>query len=253
SYTHYPPAASRAWPLSLACYARSSSGAGAGLRRPWGGAVAGKVGLIGGGTRGRTGLRGAGRPEEVSLRGVKKATGSSNVSHGAPDHGKGRGSGAGPWRGGTWVLVCLADCAHLRKRYQGHVGASLIVGGVDFTGPQLYSVHPHGSYSRLPFTALGSGQDAALAVLEDRFQPNMTVSDICAPLGIALVGSALGSWGNTEVPWPNPEVRKSFSEVMTEYRRRSQWSEGGEVQFQQTTVNAKAWTAWRGQNSERTI
>uniref|UniRef100_A0A4X1UH55 Proteasome subunit beta n=1 Tax=Sus scrofa TaxID=9823 RepID=A0A4X1UH55_PIG len=138
-------------------------------------------------------------------------------------------------------------------RYQGHVGASLIVGGIDFTGPQLYSVHPHGSYSRLPFTALGSGQDAALAVLEDRFQPNMTVSDICAPLGIALVGSALGSWGNTEVPWPNPEVRKSFSEVMTEYRRRSQWSEGGEVQFQQTTVNAKAWTAWRGQNSERTI
>lgn len=40
-------------------------------------------------------------------------------------------------------------------RYQGHVGASLIVGGVDLNGPQLYSVHPHGSYSRLPFTALG--------------------------------------------------------------------------------------------------
>ncbi|XP_035867938.1 proteasome subunit beta type-10 isoform X2 [Phyllostomus discolor] len=59
-------------------------------------------------------------------------------------------------------------------RYQGHVGASLVVGGLDVTGPQLYSVHPHGSYSRLPFTALGSGQDAALAVLEDRFQPNMT-------------------------------------------------------------------------------
>ncbi|XP_017707753.1 PREDICTED: proteasome subunit beta type-10 isoform X1 [Rhinopithecus bieti] len=40
-------------------------------------------------------------------------------------------------------------------RYRGHVGASLIVGGVDLTGPQLYGVHPHGSYSRLPFTALG--------------------------------------------------------------------------------------------------
>ncbi|XP_051057389.1 chymotrypsin-like protease CTRL-1 [Phodopus roborovskii] len=62
-------------------------------------------------------------------------------------------------------------------RYQGHVGASLIVGGVDLTGPQLYGVHPHGSYSRLPFTALGSGQDAALALLEDRFQPNMTESN----------------------------------------------------------------------------
>ncbi|XP_070255227.1 proteasome subunit beta type-10 isoform X2 [Myotis yumanensis] len=63
-------------------------------------------------------------------------------------------------------------------RYQGHIGASLVVGGVDVTGPQLYSVHPHGSYSRLPFTALGSGQDAALAVLEDRFQPNMTAHPV---------------------------------------------------------------------------
>lgn len=48
-----------------------------------------------------------------------------------------------------------AEHAHSLKRYRGHVGASLIVGGVDFTGPQLYSVHPHGSYSRLPFAALG--------------------------------------------------------------------------------------------------
>ncbi|XP_033290091.2 proteasome subunit beta type-10 isoform X2 [Orcinus orca] len=63
-------------------------------------------------------------------------------------------------------------------RYRGYVGASLIVGGVDFTGQQLYCVHPHGSYSRLPFTAQGSGQDAALAVLEDRFQPNMTVQPV---------------------------------------------------------------------------
>ncbi|XP_054435017.1 proteasome subunit beta type-10 isoform X2 [Pteronotus mesoamericanus] len=63
-------------------------------------------------------------------------------------------------------------------RYQGHVGASLVVGGLDVTGPQLYTVHPHGSYSRLPFAALGSGQDAALAVLEDRFQPNMTAQAV---------------------------------------------------------------------------
>ncbi|XP_064129963.1 proteasome subunit beta type-10 isoform X4 [Loxodonta africana] len=63
-------------------------------------------------------------------------------------------------------------------RYRGHVGASLIVGGVDVKGPQLYSVHPHGSYSRLPFAALGSGQDAAMAMLEDRFQPNMTTGQV---------------------------------------------------------------------------
>ncbi|XP_074142493.1 proteasome subunit beta type-10 [Sminthopsis crassicaudata] len=62
-------------------------------------------------------------------------------------------------------------------RYQGHIGASLIVGGVDITGPNLYSVHPHGSYSRLLFTALGSGQAAAIAMLEDRFKPNMTLEE----------------------------------------------------------------------------
>ncbi|XP_078005540.1 proteasome subunit beta type-10 isoform X1 [Phascolarctos cinereus] len=61
-------------------------------------------------------------------------------------------------------------------RYQGHIGASLIIGGVDITGPHLYSVHPHGSYSHLLFTAMGSGQGPAISVLEDRFKPDMTAA-----------------------------------------------------------------------------
>lgn len=81
-------------------------------------------------------------------------------------------------------------------RYQGHVGASLVVGGVDLKGPQLYSVHPHGSYSRLPFTALGSGQDAALAVLEDRFQPNMSLEDAQGLLVEAITAGILGDLGS---------------------------------------------------------
>ncbi|KAM4833420.1 proteasome subunit beta type-10 [Thomomys bottae] len=81
-------------------------------------------------------------------------------------------------------------------RYRGHVGASLVVGGVDLTGPQLYSVHPHGSYSRLPFTALGSGQDAALAVLEDRFQPNMTMEAAQELLVEAITAGILGDLGS---------------------------------------------------------
>lgn len=56
---------------------------------------------------------------------------------------------------GAWVPVCGNNRAHSLLRYRGHVGASLVVGGIDPTGPQLYSVHPHGSYSRLLFTALG--------------------------------------------------------------------------------------------------
>ncbi|XP_048211248.1 proteasome subunit beta type-10 isoform X1 [Perognathus longimembris pacificus] len=81
-------------------------------------------------------------------------------------------------------------------RYRGHVGTSLVVGGVDLTGPQLYSVHPHGSYSRIPFTALGSGQDAALAVLEDRFQPNMTMEAAQGLLVEAITAGILGDLGS---------------------------------------------------------
>lgn len=84
-------------------------------------------------------------------------------------------------------------------RYRGHIGASLIVGGFDVMGPQLYYVHPHGSYSRLPFTAMGSGQDAALAVLEDRFQPNMTLEAAQELLVEAITAGILddlGSGGN---------------------------------------------------------
>lgn len=97
------------------------------------------------------------RPEEDGLRGAKRVAGRNAVGHGAPDHGKGRGSGAGAVsrRGGTSSPVRSTDRTHSAKRYRGYVGASLIVGGVDFTGPQLYCVHPHGSYSRLPFTAQG--------------------------------------------------------------------------------------------------
>ncbi len=41
-------------------------------------------------------------------------------------------------------------------RYQGHIGSSLIVGGVDVNGPQLYSIYPHGSYDKLPFLTMGT-------------------------------------------------------------------------------------------------
>ncbi|KAG8539963.1 hypothetical protein GDO81_020072, partial [Engystomops pustulosus] len=39
-------------------------------------------------------------------------------------------------------------------RYQGHIGASIIIGGVDAHGPHLTSVHPHGSTDTILYTAL---------------------------------------------------------------------------------------------------
>ncbi|XP_041908693.1 proteasome subunit beta type-7 isoform X2 [Corvus kubaryi] len=75
-------------------------------------------------------------------------------------------------------------------RYQGYIGASLVLGGVDVTGPHLYSIHPHGSTDKLPYVTMGSGSLAAMAVFEDKYKPDME-----APFGSCVAGhcNELGS------------------------------------------------------------
>lgn len=40
-------------------------------------------------------------------------------------------------------------------RYQGYISAALVLGGVDYTGPHLYTIYPHGSTDKLPFVTMG--------------------------------------------------------------------------------------------------
>jgi len=65
---------------------------------------------------------------------------------------------------------------HLFK-YQGHVGAYLVLGGVDFKGPHLWSIHAAGSVDSVPFVTLGSGSLAAMTVLEAHYKPEMTIDE----------------------------------------------------------------------------
>lgn len=58
-------------------------------------------------------------------------------------------------------------------RYQGHIGAHLIVGGVDSTGSYITSIHQHGSTDSVPYTTMGSGSLAAMSVFEKGWVPNM--------------------------------------------------------------------------------
>ncbi|NXS39730.1 PSB7 protein, partial [Balaeniceps rex] len=58
-------------------------------------------------------------------------------------------------------------------RYQGYIGAALVLGGVDVTGPHLYSIYPHGSTDKLPYVTMGSGSLAAMAIFEDKYKPDM--------------------------------------------------------------------------------
>lgn len=40
-------------------------------------------------------------------------------------------------------------------RYQGYIGAALVLGGMDCNGPHLYSIYPHGSTDKLPYVTMG--------------------------------------------------------------------------------------------------
>ncbi|XP_075042623.1 proteasome subunit beta type-7-like [Mixophyes fleayi] len=99
---------------------------------------------------------------------------------------------------GREVRVCTANRMLKQQlyRYQGHVGASIIIGGVDLRGPHLYSVFPHGSTDTIPYTALGSGASAAIAVLEDRFKPNMDLEEGKQLVTESITAGIMGDLGS---------------------------------------------------------
>ncbi|XP_076908095.1 proteasome subunit beta type-7-B-like [Bidens hawaiensis] len=50
--------------------------------------------------------------------------------------------------------------------YESHVSAALVFGGVDVTGPHLYTIYPHGSTYSLPFATMRFGSLVAMVVFE---------------------------------------------------------------------------------------
>ncbi|KAA0710072.1 Proteasome subunit beta type-7 [Triplophysa tibetana] len=58
-------------------------------------------------------------------------------------------------------------------RYHGQIGANLLLGGVDCTGGHLYDIGPYGDMDKVPFLAMGSGNLAAMGILEDGFKTDM--------------------------------------------------------------------------------
>ena len=76
-------------------------------------------------------------------------------------------------------------------RYQGHVGAYLVLGGVDATGAHLFSIAAHGSTDKLPYMTLGSGSLAAMAVFESSFKEHMKVSPLNLFLHLLQLSSGI--------------------------------------------------------------
>lgn len=72
------------------------------------------------------------------------------------------------------LIVLFIYCMYIIF-IQGHVSAALILGGIDNTGPHLYSIYPHGSIDKLPYISMGSGSMAAISELESHWNENLTV------------------------------------------------------------------------------
>lgn len=108
------------------------------------------------------------------------------------------------------VITALTQTKRMLYRYQGQVSAALILGGVDVHGPHLYSIHPHGSTQRLPYTTMGSGSLAAMAVFESRYQEDM---DEAAAIELvkdsirAGIFNDLGSGSNVDIT----VIRKDYT------------------------------------------
>ena len=87
-------------------------------------------------------------------------------------------------------------------RYQGHIGAYLVVAGVDPTGVGLYTVHAHGSTDKLPYVTMGSGSLAAMSVFETQWKQGMTRDEAVKLASDAIqagIFNDLGSGSNVDV------------------------------------------------------
>lgn len=105
---------------------------------------------------------------------------------------------------GRQPQVCTANrmLKQMLFRYQGHISAALVLGGVDVNGPHIYSVHPHGSTDALPYVTMGSGSLAAMAVFESRYKLDMDRTEAMDLVKAAIsagIFNDLGSGSNVDL------------------------------------------------------
>ncbi|KAI8971998.1 proteasome subunit beta type-7 [Mycotypha africana] len=116
------------------------------------------------------------------------------------------------------VVTAMTMLKQMLFRYQGHIGAALVLGGFDVSGPQLYTVYPHGSTDKLPYVTMGSGSLAAMSVFESKWKPNMTREEAIEIVKEAIeagIFNDLGSGSNVDVC----VITKDNTEYLRNYAR----------------------------------
>jgi len=68
--------------------------------------------------------------------------------------------------------------------------AQVLIGGMDDTGPHVFSVDPFGSLTEEKCVATGSGSPIAYGILEDRFKEDMSAKEVL-PVIVKAVDSAM--------------------------------------------------------------
>ncbi|KAM9967442.1 hypothetical protein ACTFIW_001526 [Dictyostelium discoideum] len=102
----------------------------------------------------------------------------------------------------TRVITALTMLKQMLFKYQGHISAALILGGIDINGPSLHTIYPHGSTDQLPYVTMGSGSLAAMAVFEAKYKNDMTKEEAIALVAEAIssgIFNDLGSGSNVDV------------------------------------------------------
>ncbi|GAA95345.1 uncharacterized protein L969DRAFT_70511 [Mixia osmundae IAM 14324] len=116
------------------------------------------------------------------------------------------------------VVTAMTMLKQYLFRYQGHVGAALVLGGYDVSGPQLFTVAPHGSTDKLPYVTMGSGSLAAMAVFESKWTAKMSrqdAMDLVAEAIEAGIFNDLGSGSNVDVCI----IEKGKTEMLRNWRK----------------------------------
>merc|ERR1712087_667195 len=111
------------------------------------------------------------------------------------------------------VVTACTMLKRLLFRYQGHVSAALVLGGVDCTGPSLYTVYPHGSTDSLPYVTMGSGSLAAMAVFEAEYKAGMDEAAAIKLVHDAImsgINNDMGSGGSVDLMVITADGHKSL-------------------------------------------
>ncbi|SJX65589.1 probable 20S proteasome beta2 subunit [Sporisorium reilianum f. sp. reilianum] len=139
------------------------------------------------------------------------------------------------------VVTAMTMLKQRLFQYQGHIGAALVLGGYDTTGPHLFTVAPHGSTDKLPYVTMGSGSLAAMAVFESGWVKDMDRADAVQLVAAAIssgIFNDLGSGSNVDVC----VIEKNKTDYLRNYETPNE-----RVQKEQRYQFAKGTTAWTKQ------